>query len=97
MNRFARLFAELDASTSTNAKIAALQSYFVDAAPADAVVVVPDGTGGWTAGDTLASARLESGKVQGRRSTVATAPPLSVPEGDWAVRLSTSWVEPAYL
>ena len=40
MNRFARLFAELDASTSTNAKIAALQSYFVDAAPADAAWAV---------------------------------------------------------
>ncbi len=93
-----RAVIEGGAPQSVGADVVAGRAGFAaDAAPADAVVVVPDGTGGWTAGDTLASARLESGKVQGRRSTVATAPPLSVPEGDWAVRLSTSWVEPAYL
>lgn len=36
MKRFAALFAELDASTATNAKLAALQRYFAAAAPADA-------------------------------------------------------------
>ena len=40
MNRFAQLFAELDASTATNAKLAALQSYFAQAAPADAAWAV---------------------------------------------------------
>ncbi len=40
MNRFARLFGELDASTATNAKLAALQSYFAEAAPADAAWAV---------------------------------------------------------
>jgi DNA ligase 1 len=40
MNRFARLFAGLDASTSTNAKLQALQSYFIEAAPADAAWAV---------------------------------------------------------
>ncbi len=40
MNRFARLFAELDASTATNAKLAALQSYFAESAPADAAWAV---------------------------------------------------------
>lgn len=62
-----------------------------------AVAVVPDGSGGWTVGDTPARAREDSGKVQGRRSTVAAEPPLAVPDGDWSLRLSTSWVEPAYL
>ena len=36
MRRFAALYAELDASTATEAKLAALQRYLVDAAPADA-------------------------------------------------------------
>ena len=40
MNRFARLFAELDASTATNAKLAALRRYFAEAAPADAAWAV---------------------------------------------------------
>ena len=77
--------------------VAGRAGFAADTAPADAVVVVPDGAGGWTVGDTLAQARHESGKVQGRRSTVVAEPPLAVPDGDWAVRLSTSWVEPGYL
>jgi len=36
MERFARLYAELDASTATSDKVAALKRYFADAAPADA-------------------------------------------------------------
>lgn len=36
MKRFATLFAELDASTATHAKLAALQRYLATAAPADA-------------------------------------------------------------
>ncbi len=36
MKRFAALYAELDASTSTLAKVAALRRYFAEAAPADA-------------------------------------------------------------
>lgn len=36
MRHFAELFAELDASTATSAKLAALQRYFAAAAPADA-------------------------------------------------------------
>jgi len=35
--------------------------------------------------------------VQGRRTTVEAVPPLTVPEGDWDLTLSTSWVEPGYL
>lgn len=40
MKRFAELFAELDASTATSAKLAALQRYFASAAPADAAWAV---------------------------------------------------------
>ena len=36
MKQFSRLFAELDATTSTNAKVDALQRYFAAATPADA-------------------------------------------------------------
>ncbi|WP_298834661.1 ATP-dependent DNA ligase [uncultured Piscinibacter sp.] len=40
MNRFAQLFDELDASTSTTTKLEALQRYFAEAAPADAAWAV---------------------------------------------------------
>ena len=40
MKQFSRLFAELDATTSTNAKVEALQRYFASAAPADAAWAV---------------------------------------------------------
>lgn len=40
MKAFATLYAELDATTSSNAKLAALQSYFGQAAPADAAWAV---------------------------------------------------------
>ena len=68
-----------------------------DTAPAGALVAVPDGSGGWSVGETLAEARAASGKVQGRRTTSAVVPPLALPPGDWDVTLRTSWAEPAYL
>lgn len=40
MKRFARLYAELDASTATSAKVDALKRYFAEAAPADAAWAV---------------------------------------------------------
>jgi DNA ligase-1 len=40
MNRFARLFAELDAQTATGAKVEALVRYFAEAAPDDAAWAV---------------------------------------------------------
>ena len=40
MKHFAALFTELDSTTSTNAKVAALQHYFQTAAPADAAWAV---------------------------------------------------------
>jgi aerobic-type carbon monoxide dehydrogenase small subunit (CoxS/CutS family) len=68
-----------------------------DTAPADALVAVPDGRGGWSVGETLGEARAAAGKVQGRRTTMASSHPLELPEGDWAATLRTTWVEPAYL
>src|SRR5437868_9625358 len=68
-----------------------------DTAPADALVAVPDGRGGWAVGETLTDARRASAKVQGRRTTAALQHPLDVPDGDWDVTLRTTWVEPAYL
>lgn len=68
-----------------------------DAAPDDALVAVADDAGGWAVGDTLAEARERAGRVQGRRTTLAAAPPLQLPDGDWDLTLRTSWVEPAYL
>jgi xanthine dehydrogenase small subunit len=71
--------------------------FAADTAPAGALVAVPDGSGGWSVGETLAEARLRSGKVQGRRTTAESVPPIDLPPGDWDVTLRTSWVEPAYL
>jgi xanthine dehydrogenase small subunit len=68
-----------------------------DRAPADALVAVPDGAGGWVVAETLTEARRMAGKVQGRRTTVNPGPPLEVPDGEWDLTLRTSWVEPAYL
>lgn len=68
-----------------------------DTAPADALVAVPDGRGGWAVGETLTEARFIAGKVQGRRTTSPPSHPVDVPAGDWALTLRTAWVEPAYL
>lgn len=68
-----------------------------DLAPADALVAVPDGAGGWAVGESLGLALQAAGKVQGRRSTVEAGPPVALPEGRWDRVLQTSWVDPAYL
>jgi xanthine dehydrogenase small subunit len=68
-----------------------------DSAPDDALVAVPDGAGGWAIGETLTEARRAATKTQGRRTTVDVGHPIAVPQGDWAVTLQTTWVEPAYL
>lgn len=68
-----------------------------DTAPADALVAVPDGSGGWAVGETLTEARRAAGKVQGRRTTASSSPPIELPQGEWVATLRTSWVEPAYL
>ncbi|MDR3650988.1 MAG: 2Fe-2S iron-sulfur cluster-binding protein [Acidimicrobiales bacterium] len=68
-----------------------------DTAPADALVAVPDGRGGWAVASSLAQARGRAGRVPGRNSTVALRHPLEVPPGAWEVTLRTTFVEPAYL
>ena len=68
-----------------------------DTAPLDALVAVPDGTGGYAIGETLTEARAVAAKVQGRRTTMDLRHPLDVPSGDWLRTLRTTWVEPAYL
>jgi xanthine dehydrogenase small subunit len=68
-----------------------------DTSPADALVAVPDGAGGWAVGESVAEARAAARKVQGRRTTAELRHPLEPPSGDWDVTLQTAWVEPAYL
>jgi xanthine dehydrogenase small subunit len=45
----------------------------------------------------LDAARAGAKKVQGRHSTMPLAYPVAVPDGDWALTLQTTWVEPAYV
>jgi xanthine dehydrogenase small subunit len=79
-----------------------------DRAPRDALVAVPLPPGAaaetievagtrWVVADSLLEARTRAGKVQGRRTTVDPVPPLALPVAVPGVRLTTSWVEPAYL
>ncbi|HEY1733626.1 MAG TPA: 2Fe-2S iron-sulfur cluster-binding protein, partial [Acidimicrobiales bacterium] len=68
-----------------------------DTAPAGAVVAVPDQNGELVVGTNVADARRRAGKVQGRNSTASLRHPVAVPDGDWALTLRTTWVEPAYL
>ena len=80
-----------------------------DVAPADAAVAVPLPPGSaadaedaagvrWVLGESLAEARGQAGKVQGRRTTQPSRAPLDPPAcPPGGVRLATSWVEPASL
>jgi aerobic-type carbon monoxide dehydrogenase small subunit (CoxS/CutS family) len=68
-----------------------------DASPEGAAVATVGRDGGLVVGEGLSAARRLSGKVQGRNSTVSPTHPVPVPEGAWALTLSTTWVEPAYL
>ena len=45
----------------------------------------------------LRAARAATGRVQGRNSTVPLTAPVPVPDGQWALTLQTTWVEPAYV
>ncbi len=45
----------------------------------------------------IREARAESGRVQGRNSTVPLSHPVVPPAGEWALTLATTWVEPAYV
>jgi len=68
-----------------------------DLAPPGCLVAVPDGDNSWLVGESLFEARAGVNKVQGRRTTMASTPPVAMPDGNWHVALRTSWVEPAYL
>jgi xanthine dehydrogenase small subunit len=68
-----------------------------DTSPVDALVAVPDGAGDWSVAETLTEARKLAGKVQGRNSGLPVSWPVDVPDGEWALRLQTTFVEPAYL
>lgn len=74
--------------------------FAVDTAPDDALIAVPTADGSWVVGETLAEARNNAGKVQGRRTTMEPTWPVDLPEhdpADVAASLRTTWVEPAYL
>jgi len=83
--------------TSTAATVLGHAGFSDDTAPPGAAVAVPSADGSLVVGADLAEARRRSGKVQGRNSPVSLAHPLALPEGDWALTLRTTWVEPAYL
>ncbi|MEM7288493.1 MAG: 2Fe-2S iron-sulfur cluster-binding protein [Actinomycetota bacterium] len=68
-----------------------------DAAPVGAAVAVRDQGGAWVRAESVTAARQAAGKVQGRRTTRVSEPPIELPAGEWAITLRTSWVEPAYL
>jgi len=66
-----------------------------DTAPRGARVRL--GADGGDPAPDFTTAQSASGKVQGRNSTVPLTHPVSVPDGEWAVTLQTTWVEPAYV
>ncbi|MGH8918206.1 MAG: 2Fe-2S iron-sulfur cluster-binding protein, partial [Actinomycetes bacterium] len=67
-----------------------------DTAPSGVLVAICDG-GTASVGGSTAAARRGLPKVQGRRSGVPLRHPVEIPEGEWALTLQTTWVEPAYL
>ncbi len=83
--------------TSTPETVLGRAGFADDTAPSGALVAVPRADGSLVLGADLPSARRAAGKVQGRNSPVPLSHPLAVPEGDWALVLRTTWVEPAYL
>ncbi len=68
-----------------------------DSVPSDALVAMPDSTGDWIVGDSIADVLAKSQKVQGRRTTRAMRHPVETAPGEWLHELRTTWVEPAYL
>ncbi len=68
-----------------------------DRCPADALVAVPDGDGGYVVAESVAEARAQAGKVQGRSTSLPLRHPVEGPAGDWDLRLRTTWVEPGYV
>ena len=62
-----------------------------DDTPTDSLVAVRS-DGGWITGASLHDSRQNAGKIQGRRTSVESSPPLELPDGNWAVALRTRWV-----
>ncbi len=96
----ATLRAEIEGGSAqlVGPKVALGEGGFADdTAPEDALVALLDSNQNWVVGETLEEARRLAKRVQGRRTPAQQQMPLEFPEGDWAVRLRTSWVEPAYL
>ena len=72
--------------------------FSADAAPMGCKVAVARADGGYEVSASAAEARLASGKVQGRNSTIPVLAPLSIPQIDApAVVLATAFVEPAHV
>ncbi len=94
--RRARLEGGVDQKVGPSVALG-LGGFADDTAPPGCLVAVPDGAGDWAVGETLREARAAAGKTQGRRSPHQLEHPLEVPPGDWALRLRTTWTEPAYL
>lgn len=77
--------------------VAGAVGFSADTAPDGSLVAVRGPQGGWAVGGSMADARRNAGKVQGRRTTLEAAPVLELPDGDFEVTLRTSWVDPAYV
>jgi len=94
----ARATLEGGATQRVGPEVALGQGGFAaDTVPAQALVALRSAAGEWVIGETLADAQAQSGKVQGRRTTLEAQPPLAIPAGDWDATLATNWVEPGYL
>jgi xanthine dehydrogenase small subunit len=68
-----------------------------DAPPPGALVALADDPDLVVPAPDIVQARRRSGAIPGRNSTVALQHPVALPDGDWALTLRTTWVEPAYL
>jgi xanthine dehydrogenase small subunit len=68
-----------------------------DTAPSSAIVALGSAVTGYDVATSWPVARRASKGRQGRNSTVALRHPVELPEGDFALTLRTTWVEPAYL
>ncbi len=83
--------------TSDHRTVLGAAGFAEDTAPAGSAVAAVGTDGELVVAEGPAAARRAAGKVQGRNSTVAPGHPVPVPEGEWALTLRTTWVEPAYL
>ena len=71
--------------------------FSADTAPPGSLVAMLDANGHWMTAETMVELRVRTQRVQGRRTTLTATTPLAVPDGEWTVELTTSWVEPGYL